>query len=514
MGTENKVIIKNTVFLYLRVVLILLVSLYMSRVILEQLGASDYGIYNVVGGIVTIMAFLNSGLSASTSRFLTYELGVGNVRRLEDTFSASFSLHVLIGIIVLLCGETIGLWYVVNKMNIPEGRELAAFWVFQFSIVTTVVGFIQVPYTACIISHENMSVYAYVGLYEALSRLAIAYLISYSLYDKLIIYSLLLAANSFLVLLFYLLYAKRHYIETKLHVVRDKQLYGKLLSYSGWDLFGALASVSQGQGVNVILNLFFSTVINAARAVVMQIQSAVTIFVQNFLTAVRPQVIKSFAESNYERMYNLTFYAAKYSFLIMLAMALPLCFEVDFVLHIWLGEHVPDSTPIFAILTLITCVMSSIHSASLMAYHAIGRIKTGNIIGGTIMILILPVSYWLFSLSFPAYSVFIVILIGNILQQLTTWIIIYRYINYSRRSLVMIVYIPCTIIAILSLVAPYLTKQYMMPGISRFVLLTIITEIVLLLLIYSIGLDSREQFLLKAFLKDKVYARIRNSKWH
>lgn len=372
--SDNKRIAKNTAFLYLRQLIIMVVSIYTSRVILDVLGASDYGIYNVVGGIVTMMSFLNGALGASSSRFLTYELGRGDQDKLNRTFSASLNLHICVALIVLILGETLGLWFFYEKLIIPADRIVAAFWVYQFSIITTMISFTQVPYNASLIAHENMSIYAYVGLYEAISKLVIVYLLLASPIDKLIFYGMLLMLNSIGIQLFYRFYTTKRYKECRFRIVKEKPLYKTLLSYSGWDLFGGVAVICQGQGINILLNLFFGPVVNAARAIAVQVQNAVSMFVNNFLTAVRPQVVKNFAEDNTDEMYRLTFNAAKFAYLLMLALVLPVCFEIDFILHLWLGKNMPSDTPIFAVLVLCTYLMETYHQASLMSYHAIGKI--------------------------------------------------------------------------------------------------------------------------------------------
>ena len=282
---------------------------------------------------MAVIGVLNGALSSSTSRFLAYELGMKDAEMLKRTFSVSLNLHMAVAFIVLLLAETIGLWFFYEKMVIPVERLSAAWWVYQFSIVTVMVNFTQVPYNASLIAHENMSIYAYEGLYDAFSRLAIAYLLSLSPMDDLVFYALLLMLNTFLIQFFYRFYTYRRYQECRFRWITDKTLYKRQLAYSGWEMFGGLASISQGQGINILLNLFFGPMVNAARAVAYQIQTAVNHFVINFLMATRPQVIKSFAEHNYERMYSLTFKSARYSFFLMLALILPICFELRFILN-------------------------------------------------------------------------------------------------------------------------------------------------------------------------------------
>ena len=509
MATSNKTIAKNTMFLYIRMAIVMVVTFYTSRVILAVLGASDYGIYNVVGGIVTMMAFLNGALSSSSSRFLTYELGTRNMEQLKKTFSASLNLHICVAILVLLVGETIGLWFFYEKLVIPDERMNAAFWVYQFSIITTMVNFTQVPFNASLISHENMSVYAYVGLYEAISKLIIVYLLQLAPFDHLIIYALLLMLNTVGIQMFYRTYTSRKYSECRFQIVKDKALYKKLLSYSGWDLFGGVAVICQNQGINILLNLFFGPVVNAARAITFQIQGALNQFVNNFLTAVRPQVVKSFAAKDYDRMYGLTFTAAKYSYLLMLALMLPLCFEIRFVLKIWLGDNIPDYTFEFSTIVMITYLMETFHSASLMSYHAIGRIKTGNIIGGSMMILALPVSYLCLRFDLPPYSVFIVVFCINFIQMFFGWWLIRRYVTFEWNTLIKNTYLPTILITVMSCIMPFIIILNMTESWLRFFIVIISIELPLLFMTYFIAIEKDERAKIKNIIYNKI---IKNNK--
>ena len=507
-NSSNKTIAKNTAFLYVRMLVVMVVTFYTSRVILQVLGVSDYGIYNVVGGVVTMMSFINGALGASSSRFLTYALGKGDKEELNKTFSASLNLHICVALLVFLVGETLGLWFLYEKMVIPEERMIAAFWVFQFSIFTTMVSFTLVPYNATLIAHENMSVYAYVGLYEAFAKLGIVYLITISPIDNLIFYALLLMLNACAIQIFYRCYTLKHYSECRFRIIKDKKLYKTLLNYSGWELFGGVAVVSQGQGINILLNLFFGPVVNAARAIAVQIQTAVVLFVNNFLTAVRPQVIKSMADNNPYKMYNLTFYAAKFGYFLMLAIVLPLCFEMDFVLRIWLGDNVPQYTNIFAIIVLITYLMETYHFASLMAYHAIGKIKTGNMVGGSLMISALPISYILLRLGLPEYVPFLVIFCVNFIQMFFTWWLLHEYERFSYWDLIRKVYIPTISVTILSVIVPIFVKCSLTAGWGRFFVLLLSSESIILTLIFFIGLNNEERQKLFVFINQKLSRKI------
>lgn len=502
--SNNKRIAKNTMFLYARMIVVMVVSLYTSRVILNSLGATDYGIYNVVGGIVTIVGFLNSALAGSTSRFLTFALGEGKLSKQKETFGASLTLHMCIALLVLLVGETIGLWFFYEKMIIPEERMKAAFWVFQFSIVTTMINFTQVPYNASLIAHEKMAIYAYVGLYEAISRLVVAMLVVISPTDNLIFYGALLLCNAVIVQTFYRLYAIRHFEECKYRFTRNKTLYKQLLGYSGWDLFGNIAVVCQGQGVNLLLNVFFGPVVNAARAVAFQIQGAVMQFVSNFMTAVRPQVIKNYAEGNVDRMYTLTFYTAKFSYMLMLALVVPICFEINFILHIWLGDAVPENTSLFAVLVLITYTWRTFHIAALMPYHAIGKIKTGNITIGSLMIATLPLGYLLFKIGLPAYTVFLVIFAVEIVGMFAIYWLIHNYEYFPYKNVFTKILIPCCIVTVFTIITPTLLIHYMGESLLRLLLVVFTTEIILFISALYVGLNKEERIKIISIVRNKI----------
>lgn len=478
--------------------------MFSSRIILQGLGASDYGIYNVIGGVVSMMVFLNSALNASTSRFLTYELSIGNIEQLKKTFSASLNLHILVAIIVVVICETAGIWFLYNKMEIPADRMTAAFWILQFSIVSMAINYTQVPYNASLVSHENMSIYAYVGLYEAFSKLLIAYLIKYAPIDRLIFYGLLLMLNTVAIQLFYRYYTKRKYIECRFRWITDGILYKKLLSYSVWDLFGGMAGVSQNQGVNVLLNVFFGPTVNAARGISFQIQGAVKMFINNFLTAVRPQVVKSYAENNYPRMYGLTFQSIKFSLLIMMALIIPIIFETDFILNIWLGNTYPMETSLFTKIVLISALFDVIEIGQNMAFHAIGRIKTGNVVCGTIMILSLPISYVLLKLGFPSYIPFIIVIITNILNEILTLLIMKSYVDFSFIKLLKDTYLPVICVLIITIIPPICICNVLSDGAFRFFLVLITVELSILFSGWLIVLTKEEKIKIISIIKKRL----------
>lgn len=482
----------------------MLTSLYTSRVILSTLGATDYGIYNVVGGIVTIMSFLNGALSSSTSRFLNFYMGKDDRSGLNKVFSSSLNFHILVAIFVIVFGETIGLWLLNEKLVIPPDRMTAAMWVYQFSIITTAISFTQVPYSASLVAHENMSIYAFVGIYEAFSKLIISYLIVVSPIDSLVFYALLLLLNNAAIQFYYRWYTYRKYSECRFRLVCDKSLYKTLASYSVWDLFGNVALICQDQGINILLNLFFGPIVNAARAIALYFQNVVLNFTNNIVVAVRPQVVKNFAGNNSEEMYRLTFMTAKYMFMLVLLLVVPAIFEIDYILYLWLGDNVPEGTNSFVIIILLRTLTQAWGSSQSMAYHAIGRIKTGNIVGGTLMISALPLSYIALKIGAPAYIVYWVIFATNFLALCSGMYLIHSYVPFNFKRVFKSYYLPCIIVFGLSILVPTAVKCCMDEGFVRLLTQIIVGDGITLLLIMFVGLKTEERKFIYAFINKKL----------
>lgn len=400
---NNRRIAKNTIFLYVRMLLAMAVSLYTSRVVLQVLGVVDYGIYGVVGGIVTMFTFLNASMSGATARFLTYELGQNNQFRLNETFISAFILHSIIALIIVLVAETIGLWFLVNKLVIPEERMCAAHWVYQLSILSMVISVTQVPYNACIISHERMQVYAYVEILNSVLRLVIVYLLLWGGNDKLIFYAALVLAVSFLIAMIYRGYCVRHFSECRFRFLWRPNILKPMLSFSGWDIYGNMSVLARTQGVNMMLNIFFGPALNAAAGIATQVQSAIMSFATNVLTASRPQIIKQYAQGYPNQMISLIRNTLRLNFLLLLVISVPLMLEIDFVLKVWLKE-VPAYAAIFCFYTLLFNFFASLSSVLMTGIHATGRIKRSSLINGTLYLSVLPVTYILFKYGTAPWS--------------------------------------------------------------------------------------------------------------
>lgn len=410
-------VVKNTFFLYIRMALVMFVSLFTSRILLNSLGIVDYGLYNVVGGIVVMLSFLNSTAGGATSRFLIFALGAKDKVQYDyrKIFSTAFFIHVIIALVIVLICETVGLWYVLNKMVIPNERKTAALWVFHFSVASCLVSFTQVPYNASIIANERMNVYAFVGIFEVLAKLGISFVITYTSSDRLVFYAFLIFAITSLISIFYRFYCVHAFGDNcRLQTAKDKQVYKQLLSYSGWDLIGNFGSVVRSQGINLILNIFCGPVINAARAISYQVEAALNSFTTNFQTAIRPVIIKNYAAGEVDTMLRLFYMTCKFSCILYSIFAIPILFETDSVLAIWLGTP-PENTALFLKIILINYFFSSINGSIGIGVHATGDVKRLNIFAGSKVFIEVPIIYILLKKGFPAYSAFIVMAVSSAL---------------------------------------------------------------------------------------------------
>lgn len=506
-AVNNTRIAKNTIFLYFRMILLMAVSLYTSRVVLSTLGIEDYGIYNVVGGFVGMLAFLNGAMSSSTQRFITIELGHGNEDILKIVFSTCVAAHVIIATIVFLLAETIGLWFVTEKMIIPAGRMNAAMIVYQCSIMTSIVQIMSYPYNADIIAHEKMSAFAYISIYEAFANLTVAFIIRLGDADRLSLYAIALLLVKISVILVYKLYCKRNFIETSLNRSFDKSLLRQIFAFTGWNLWGGMAGTLLGQGVNVLLNLFFGPMVNAARGIAVQVQSAVLMFATNFQMAMNPQIMKTYAAGEIDSMHSLVFRSAKFTFMLLLCIMLPLATEIDTILHIWL-EEVPEYTNVFVCLMLVICMIDSVSNPFMTSAAATGNVKVYQSVVGGILIAIVPIAYVVLKLGGNQYSVFIVHIIIGFIAFVVRLCIVKRLIQLSLRQYFTRTIIPCVLVLLPSLIFAGLLKFLMSDGILyTFIKIFLIVAIVVISS-FLLGLSKQEQnFILSKIKKNDPNTR-------
>lgn len=502
--SDNKRIAKNTLFLYFRMLLIMGVSLYTSRVVLRTLGVEDFGTYNVVGGIVTMFSFLNGSLGAATSRYITFELGRNDYVRLNSIFNAALLTHIFIGIIIILLAETIGLWFFYEKMVIPESRLNAAFGVYQISIFSTFISLTQVPYQATIIAHENMKIYAYVGIFEAFAKLVIAITLNYAPFDKLIYFASIIFVLKVSIILFYRIYCIRHYSESRLKLSKDKTLYKDMFKYSGSDLIGNVSVLAQGQGLNLLLNVFFGPVVNAARAVAYQVQGAITQFGNNFITAVRPQIIKLYAVGKIEEMFKLVYLSSTFSFYLLWIFILPLCLEADYVLKIWLGEY-PDHSVSFLILVFVLCMIQALKTPRTIVLHATGKLFLANIVVGSLLCFAFPLAYIFLKLGGKPESVFWAANITMFLSEFISVFIVRKYVKYNIGHYLLNVHFRCAAVTVVSFIGPYfLFNRFMEPSFIRLIATCCMTTLSIMGTVWTIGMNAEGRQKVKKLIRSKL----------
>lgn len=490
---NNKRIAKNTLLLYVRMLFTMAVSLFTSRVILNTLGVEDYGINNVVGGIVTMFSVLSGSLSSSISRFITFELGKGNIERLKTIFSTGVNIQLGMSVLIIIIAEAVGIWFLNTKMNIPTDRMVAANWVFQCAILTFVLNLLSVPYNAAIIAHEKMSAFAYISVVEVSLKLIIVYMLMISPFDRLETYAVLLLLVGAVIRFIYGYYCKRHFEECTYHFVFDKPVLKEMTGFAGWNFLGNGAYMPNTQGVNILMNLYFGVAVNAARGIATQVDAALKQFVNNFTTAVNPQITKSYAQGNLDYMHKLVCRSAKFSAFLMLFFAIPILLETQSILTIWL-KTVPEYAAIFLQLIIISSFVDTVLANSLVtSMFATGKIKRYQIIVTTIGCLVFPFSWIAFQLGFQpeiAYVLYFIIytvLLGVRLYLLKDMVKL-PVMMYVREVLyrVLPVMIICFII-------PMMIRYSMQEGWMRLILLCLVSTIVTAVVEYSIGLTKNER---------------------
>ncbi len=496
-------IVKNTFILYIRMFFTMGVSLYTSRVVLDVLGIEDYGIYSIVGGIVTLFSFFNSAMASATQRFLAFEIQRNDFQQLKNTFNATLNIHIAISILVLVLAETIGLWFVTTKLNLPTERMNAVNWVYQFSVFNFLLGIIQVPYDALIIAREKMTIYAYMALLEGFLKLIIVYLLVVFSYDTLIFYAGLLFLVSFVVRIGHRQYCKRNYEESSYEFYFDKPFYKKLLSYSGWNLFGNIAELARDQGSNILLNLFFGTVLNAAYALCLPVQRTVQTFVLNLQMAVNPQIIKQYAAGNNEACLKLIFQTAKFSYFLVFIIACPILYNVDFVLELWL-RNTPAYTAIFVNLSIVIILIESISGPLMVGAQATGTIKWYQITLGSIICMCLPISYFLLKSYNDPRIIFIVIIVVNAISLVARLFFLNRLIDLNVQSFVSKVLFKIIIVTTILVVLYHFTGVSIENRLINFIVNSFYITLINLISIYFIGFNQGERNLIQSFVKQQI----------
>lgn len=501
--TNNKRIAKNTIVLYMRMFCSMVISLFTSRIILDSLGVDNFGIYNVVGGFVAMFSLMSSALTNSVSRFLTFELGKGDTEKLKRVFSTSLNVMFALSFVVLLVGETVGLWFLNNKVNIPDERMGAANLVYHLSIATFIMGLISVPYNASIVSHERMSAFAYIGIFEIVMKLVIVYTLYISPFDKLKTYASLLFLLSLSIRLIYGIYCNRNFKETHYNFIFDKPLLRQMTGFAGWNFLAQSAYQLNGSGVNLLINLFFGVTLNAARGIAYQVNNAVSQFTSNFMVALTPQITKSYAAGELTEMHKLIFRGAKFSYFLTLFFLIPICIETEYILNLWLVK-VPDYTVSFVRWTLYITAINMFSGTLITALHATGNIKRYMIIVGLVEVTNFPLTYIAFKFgATPVYSYYIYFGVYLVLMFLRLYLI-KDLIKMNGKQFVSEVYVKSAVVTIFAIITPLLLMFVMPDGLLRLITMCVVSALSTMVSVYIFGFTSDEKTMIVNFARNRI----------
>ena len=499
IAANNKRIAKNTLMLYIRMLLVMAVTLYTSRIALNVLGVEDYGIYNIVGSVVIAFSFISGPLGTATQRFLSYSLGENDNEKLNNVFSSSLMIYAILAVILLILIEIAGTWFLYNKMQIPDGRLSAAFWAFQFSILSFIINLFKTCYDALIISHERMSFFAYLGIAEVILRLLNALALTYATVDKLILYALNMAFISGIILTCAIIYSRKKIPHIKIHKVKDKDGFRQILNFSGWSMFGSLANITANQGLNILLNVFHGVTVNAAMGIANQVSSAVNQFVMNFQTAFRPQLVKSYAAGNIDYLHKLIFRTCKFSFFLLFAIACPIVFNIDFILKLWLGDNVPELTAIFCSMILLYSLLETLSAPLWMTVQATGNIKKYQLVISSLIFLNIIFSYIFLKLGFSPEIVLEIKCCLDLTYLVVRLLFVHKMVNMSVKYFTLNVFFPVIKVTLLIAILLYLLKSYIVFENNLMGLLSSITIILTTIgvAIWLFGVNGHEKELIK-----------------
>lgn len=500
---NNKRLAKNTLVLYLRMFFTLILQLYTSRLVLQALGVEDYGIYNVVGGVIAMLNFVNMSLSNANSRFLAIEIGSGTTSSVKKLFSCIMSIHWIFAIIIFLLAETVGLWFVMTQLVIPEGRMTAAIWVYQSAVLSSVITILSSPYNGLIIANEKMSAFAAISIFDAVAKLCVAIALFYSPIDRLIVYAISYVIIQIIDRLIYMIYCKKRFEESFYRIMWDRKISINILSFAGWTLMGNVAVMGYTQGLNILLNIFFGAVVNAARGISVQVQAAARMFFTGFQTAINPQIIKSYGQNDFERLHMLVFMSSRFSFFLMLLITIPLCLHTQYILELWLGS-VPEYTSQFVRIMLIVGLINTLQNPTMIALHATGNIKKVQVVESSMLLSVVPIAYILLKLlHISPVMVFVVYLVVELFTQFVRVYMIYPMINLRMSDYLTKVVLPISVVSVISAVLCYSIRAIIVvSSFWEFFIAVISYLIIILIVVFLFGLQSSEREVVNRFVID------------
>ncbi len=495
-----RVIAKNTALLYVRMLLVMLLTLYTVRVVLTILGIVDYGIYDVVAGVITSMSFLSSVMSSATLRFYTYAMGEKQIEKLRQIFSVSVNIFLILSCIILVIGETFGLWFINTQLTIPSDRMVAVNWVYQSALFSFVVNMLSIPFSSTIIAHENMKIYAIISIFQYILILAMVLSLPFVTIDKLIGYGILMFVNYVIITLLYVYISRSRYVECHYKYLKNKKLYKDMLSYSGWTLFGTIASVANNQGNNILLNIFFGPIVNAARSIAFQVSNTLSVFSNNFFMAVRPPIIKNYAEGNMKETMRIFYFSNKFTYYLLFLICLPLILEMEYILNLWLHK-ITDQMVIFSQLALIYTLILSLNNPITILIQAKGNVKRYFLIVESFTLLSFPLSYIFFKFGFGAQSTFLIMSIVFFFAHILRLLVLQKEIDeFKIKDYLSQFAMQAIIISFVSLVLCYLIRDKIEYGIWQLLAVLFTSSFSIITLAYILGLDNNEKQLIRNYI--------------
>lgn len=500
----NKRIAKNSVFMTIRMVIVLAISLYTTRAILQVLGVEDYGVYNVVCGFVSMFAFLNTSMSNGIQRFFNFELGKNGVDGANRVYCTALHIQAILAIIIIVLTESFGLWYLHNKMVIPEGRMIAAEWIFQFSVLSFLFIIMQAPFSAAVMAHEKMDFYAVISVFDVFLKLGIVLILPLFVYDKLILYGILFSLISVINFCIYFFYCKKHFHEIKYRRLKENGLFKSMLGFSGWNLFGSFSGVMKEQGINLVINYFFGPVVNAARGVAAQVNGGLQSFVTNITIPVRPQVVQSYAQGNISRTMHLTYSISKLSCCFLMLMAIPISYEIDYVLHLWLGANVPEHAALFTIIVFFTSIVNNLNSATSGVVHATGIMKDYQLWGSLIGVSSVPIAFLMLQFYPIPELALIAVMLCAALGHFVCLFVVKKLVGMSVLEYFKEVVWPIAIVFVISVVITYPVHHFMSSGFLRLCIVTLVSVISVSLSLYYLALNKSERVLFSQMVKSAI----------
>ena len=504
LSSSNRRIARNSIFLTIRMFIVLVITLFTTRVLLKTLGVVDYGVYNVVCGFVSMFAFLNTSMTNGIQRYYNFSLGNESEYSSTDVFVTALRIQFLLAVIIIVLTETVGLWYMHTKMVIPPDRFIAAQWIFQFSICSFLFVIMQAPFSAAIMAHECMDYFAIVSVIDAILKLLIVLSLKFFMLDHLIVYGALLLVISIINFFLYFSYSKKRFSEICFHNSFKKTLFSSMLSFSGWNIFGSFSGMMKEQGINLVLNLFGGPVVNAARGVASQVNGALHGVVSNLTVAIRPQVIQSYASSNVNRTMRLTYSISKISCCVLYFVSWPVIIEINYILNLWLEGVVPQHTSAFVVLVLLISFINTLNSAVSGVIHASGKMMVYQVVSSSISVLCVPAAFFSLKYGSQPEVAFVWILIFAGLSHTVSLFILKTIVQYSIKEYVKKVLVPFLLLVVLTFLFPILPHLILPEGFVRLLVVIMTTVITIIPVIYFVSLDKEEKQMINSFLQSFI----------